>query len=133
DTKLDAKQNLITTSSTLTLSTLVAQTNVNTPTIRTTNIEFSDVASSGATLLSIKSGTTTFMTMAPTVGIKHVTYSDFNNNYVYNINEIVGINNIMGSGIFVATRGSFTYLQASGSSYLRPTAPSVQCIYFGTG
>ena len=65
DTKLDAKQNLITTSSTLTLSTLIAQTNVNTPTIRTTNIEFSDVANSGATLLSIKSGTTTFMSMAP--------------------------------------------------------------------
>ncbi|MFM7990212.1 MAG: hypothetical protein ACKPKO_63945 [Candidatus Fonsibacter sp.] len=37
----------------------------------------------------------------------------------------------MGSGIFAATRGSFTYLQASGSSYLRPTAPSVRCIYLG--
>ncbi|MFM7990211.1 MAG: hypothetical protein ACKPKO_63940 [Candidatus Fonsibacter sp.] len=29
---------------------------MNTPTLRTTNIEFSDVASSGATLLSITSG-----------------------------------------------------------------------------
>ncbi|MFM7984627.1 MAG: hypothetical protein ACKPKO_35420, partial [Candidatus Fonsibacter sp.] len=36
-TKLDAKQNMITTSSTLTLLTLVAQTNVKTPTRRTTN------------------------------------------------------------------------------------------------
>ncbi|MFM7978131.1 MAG: hypothetical protein ACKPKO_02350 [Candidatus Fonsibacter sp.] len=55
-TQLATTQNLITTSSTLTLSTLVAQTNVNTPTIRTTNTEFSDVANSGATLLSIKTG-----------------------------------------------------------------------------
>ncbi|MFM7987849.1 MAG: hypothetical protein ACKPKO_51910 [Candidatus Fonsibacter sp.] len=37
---MDAKQKLITTSSTLTLSTRVALTNMNTPTIRTTNIEF---------------------------------------------------------------------------------------------
>ncbi|MFM7985337.1 MAG: hypothetical protein ACKPKO_39075 [Candidatus Fonsibacter sp.] len=38
-TKLDTKHNLITASSTLTLSTLVARTNVHTPTIITTNIE----------------------------------------------------------------------------------------------
>ncbi|MFM7984838.1 MAG: hypothetical protein ACKPKO_36515, partial [Candidatus Fonsibacter sp.] len=87
---MDNEQNLITTSSTLTLSTLVAHTNVNTPTIRTTNIEFSDVANSGATLLSIKSGTTTFMSMAPSVGIKHFTYTDFNKKCVYNIKEING-------------------------------------------
>ena len=53
---LDAKQDMITTSSTIALSTIVAQTNVNTLTIRTTNIEFSDVANSGATLLPMKSG-----------------------------------------------------------------------------
>ncbi|MFM7978901.1 MAG: hypothetical protein ACKPKO_06255, partial [Candidatus Fonsibacter sp.] len=113
-TKLDTKQNLKTTSSTLTLSTLVAQTNVNTPTRITTNIDFSDVASSGATALSIKSGASTIMTMSPTVGIKHVTYTDFNNNYVYNIKEINGIDNILGSGIFSAARGSYNYLQVSG-------------------
>ncbi|MFM7988761.1 MAG: hypothetical protein ACKPKO_56550, partial [Candidatus Fonsibacter sp.] len=84
-TKLDTKQNLITTSSTLTLSSLVALTNVNTPTIRTTNIEFSDAASSGATALSIKSGASTIVTMSPTAGIKHFTSTDFNNKYVYNI------------------------------------------------
>ncbi|MFM7977965.1 MAG: hypothetical protein ACKPKO_01505, partial [Candidatus Fonsibacter sp.] len=89
-TKLDTKQNLITTSSTLTLSSIVALTNVNTPTIITTNIEFSDVASSGSTALSIKSGASTIMTMSPTAGIKHFTYTDFNNNYVYNIKEING-------------------------------------------
>ncbi|MFM7980305.1 MAG: hypothetical protein ACKPKO_13415, partial [Candidatus Fonsibacter sp.] len=125
-TKLDTKQNLITTSSTLTLSTLVAP-----PTIRTTNIEFSDVASSGATLLSIKSGTTTVMSMAPTISIKHFTYSDFNSNYLYNTKEVNGLDNILGSGIFAATRGSFTYLQASGSSYLRPISPLVQGTYSG--
>ena len=70
--------------------------------------------------------------MAPTVGIKHLTHSDFNNNYVYNIKkEIMGIDNILGSGICSATRGSFTYLQASGSSYLRPTTPTVQGMYMG--
>ncbi|MFM7984868.1 MAG: hypothetical protein ACKPKO_36665, partial [Candidatus Fonsibacter sp.] len=73
----------------LTLSSLVALTNVNTPTIRTTNIEFSDVASSGATDLSTKSGASTIMTMSPTVGIKHFTYTDFNNKYLYNISDIV--------------------------------------------
>ncbi|MFM7985501.1 MAG: hypothetical protein ACKPKO_39920, partial [Candidatus Fonsibacter sp.] len=128
---MDAKQNLITTSSPLTLSTLVAQTNANTPTIRTTNIEFSDVASSGATLLSIKSGMTTFMSMAPTAGIKHFTYSDFNNNYVYNVKEISGIDNILGFGVFSAARGSYNYLQVSGGTYIRPTAPSVKGIYLG--
>ncbi|MFM7980573.1 MAG: hypothetical protein ACKPKO_14770 [Candidatus Fonsibacter sp.] len=86
---------------------------------------------SGATLLSIKPGTTTFMSMAPTVGIKHFTYSVFNNKYVYNIKEIHGIENILGSGICVAPRGSFTYLQASGSSYLRPATPLSQGIYLG--
>ena len=50
---------------------------------------------------------------------------------MYNIKEINGIENILGSGIFAAPRGSFTYLQASGSSYLRPTAPTAQGIYLG--
>ncbi|MFM7978284.1 MAG: hypothetical protein ACKPKO_03130 [Candidatus Fonsibacter sp.] len=84
-----------------------------------------------ATLLSIKSGTTTFMSLAPTVGIKHVTYSDFNNHYVYNIKEINGIEILIGFGIFAAPRGSVTYLQASGSSYLRPATPPSQGIYLG--
>ncbi|MFM7978883.1 MAG: hypothetical protein ACKPKO_06165, partial [Candidatus Fonsibacter sp.] len=105
-------------------------TYVNISNIITTNIEFSHVANSGATLLSLKFGTTTFMSMAPTVGIKHFTYSDFNNNYVYNTKEIYGIDNILGSGIFAAPRGSFTYLQAFGSSYLRPT-PLSQGIVLG--
>ncbi|MFM7982078.1 MAG: hypothetical protein ACKPKO_22445, partial [Candidatus Fonsibacter sp.] len=33
--------------------------------------------------------------------------------------------------IFAAPRGSFTYLQASGSSYLRPATPLSQGIYLG--
>ncbi|MFM7990264.1 MAG: hypothetical protein ACKPKO_64210, partial [Candidatus Fonsibacter sp.] len=104
---------------------------MNTPTIRTTNIEFSDVACSGATDLSIKSGASTIMTMSPTAGIQHFTYTDFNNNYVYTIKEINGIENILVFGIVAAPRGSFTYLQASGSSYLRPTAPTALGIYLG--
>ncbi|MFM7984008.1 MAG: hypothetical protein ACKPKO_32255, partial [Candidatus Fonsibacter sp.] len=50
---------------------------------------------------------------------------------MYNIKEIHGIYNILGSGIFAATRGSFTYLQAYGSLYLRPTTPPFQGIYLG--
>ncbi|MFM7858221.1 MAG: hypothetical protein ACKO96_41460, partial [Flammeovirgaceae bacterium] len=42
-----------------------------------------------------------------------------------------GIENILGSGICVATRGSFTYLQASDSSYLRPITQPVQGIDLG--
>ncbi|MFM7988445.1 MAG: hypothetical protein ACKPKO_54945, partial [Candidatus Fonsibacter sp.] len=128
---LARKQPTITSSTNLTMGSITAQTNVVTPVVRTTDIDFSDVANSGATLLSIKSGTTTLLSMAQTVGIKHFTYSDFNNNYVYNIKEINGIDHILGSGIFAATRGSFMYLQASGSSYMRPTTPTVQGIYLG--
>ncbi|MFM7990249.1 MAG: hypothetical protein ACKPKO_64130, partial [Candidatus Fonsibacter sp.] len=78
------------------------------------------------------SGTTTFMSMAPTVGIKHFTYTVFNNNYVYNISDIVGINNsIGGTGVFSAARGSYNYLQVYGGTYIIPTAPSTKCIYLG--
>ncbi|MFM7984721.1 MAG: hypothetical protein ACKPKO_35900, partial [Candidatus Fonsibacter sp.] len=69
-TQLDTKQNLITPSTNLTIGSLTAQTNVITPVLRTTNIEFSDVANSGATALSIKSGASTIMTMSPTDGIQ---------------------------------------------------------------
>ncbi|MFM7987745.1 MAG: hypothetical protein ACKPKO_51380 [Candidatus Fonsibacter sp.] len=50
---------------------------------------------------------------------------------MYNIKEINGIDNILGSDICAATRGSCTYLQASASSYLRPTTPTVQGVFFG--
>ncbi|MFM7987119.1 MAG: hypothetical protein ACKPKO_48190 [Candidatus Fonsibacter sp.] len=83
DTKLDTKQNLITTSSTLTLSSLVTQANVITTALRTTNIEFSDVASSGATALSIKSGASTIMTMSPTVGIKNILHTQTSTIIIY--------------------------------------------------
>ncbi|MFM7977828.1 MAG: hypothetical protein ACKPKO_00805, partial [Candidatus Fonsibacter sp.] len=89
------------------------------------------MASSGSTALSIKSGASTIMTMSPTAGIKHFTYTDFNNNYVYNIKEINGIDNILGSGICSAARGSYNYLQVSGGTYIRPTAPTAKGIYLG--
>ena len=107
DTQVDAKHNLITPSTNLTWRSLTAQTHVITHFLRTTNIEFSDVANSGATALSLKSGASTIMTMSPTAGIKHFTYTDFNNNYLYNISDIVVINNIRGgTGVFSAARGS---------------------------
>ncbi|MFM7987976.1 MAG: hypothetical protein ACKPKO_52550, partial [Candidatus Fonsibacter sp.] len=82
DNLLAQKQPTITSSTNLKIGSLTAQTNIITPVVRTADIEFSDVANSGATLLSIQSGTTTLLSMAPTVGNKHFTYSDFNNNYV---------------------------------------------------
>ncbi|MFM7981930.1 MAG: hypothetical protein ACKPKO_21685 [Candidatus Fonsibacter sp.] len=48
---------------------------------------------------------------------------------MYNIKETSGTEHIMGSGICAATRGSFTYLQASGLFYLRPTRPLSQGIF----
>ncbi|MFM7982468.1 MAG: hypothetical protein ACKPKO_24415 [Candidatus Fonsibacter sp.] len=71
------------------------------------------------------------MTMSPTAGIKHFTYTDFNNKYVYNIKEIHGIDYILGSGVFSAAKGSYIYLQVSGRTYIRPTEPSVKGIYLG--
>ncbi|MFM7985070.1 MAG: hypothetical protein ACKPKO_37695, partial [Candidatus Fonsibacter sp.] len=114
-----------------TITSSTAQTHVITPVVRTTKIDFSDVANSWATILSVIFGTTTLLSMAPTVGIKHFTYSDFNNNYVYNVNAISGIKSVMGFGICAATRGSRAYLQASGSSYMRPITPLVQGLNLG--
>ena len=81
----------ITPSTKLTLASLTAQTHVITPALRTTNIEFSDVANYGATALSIKVAASTIMTMSPTAGISRITYTDFDTSYVYNISGIIGI------------------------------------------
>jgi hypothetical protein len=59
-------------------------------------------------------------------GTTHFTYTDLNNIYIYNVNELLGISNTLGSGIVAAARGSFNYLQASGGTYIRPTTPSNQ-------
>ena len=125
DDKLATKQNLINASTDLVVSSLTAQTHVSTPTLRATNIEFLD------TSLTIKTGSTYFTSMSPSTGIKHYTYTDFNNNHIINIRDITGVNNILGSGIFAATRGSFVYMSASGTTYLRPTAPNNQGVYIG--
>ncbi|MFM7983081.1 MAG: hypothetical protein ACKPKO_27540, partial [Candidatus Fonsibacter sp.] len=51
---------------------------------------------------------------------------------MYNISDIVGVNNIIGgTGVFSAARGSYNYLQVSGGAYIRPAAPSVKGIYLG--
>ena len=65
---LATKQNLITTSADLVVSSLTAQTYVSTPTLRATNIEFLD------TSLTIKTGSTYFTSMSPSTGIKHYIY-----------------------------------------------------------
>ncbi|MFM7987746.1 MAG: hypothetical protein ACKPKO_51385, partial [Candidatus Fonsibacter sp.] len=57
---LAQKQPTITSSTNITIGCLTALTNVITQVVRTTDIEFSDVAYSGDMLLSIKFGTTTF-------------------------------------------------------------------------
>ncbi|MFM7977735.1 MAG: hypothetical protein ACKPKO_00325, partial [Candidatus Fonsibacter sp.] len=62
----------------------------------------------------------------------HFTYTDFNNNYLYSISDIVGIYKIIGgTGVFSAARGSYNYLQVSSGTYIRPTTPSVKGIYLG--
>jgi hypothetical protein len=83
------------------------------------------------TTLTIKSGSTYFASMSASTGIKHFTYTDFNNNNIININQIIGVTNILGSGNFAATRGSFVYMSASGTTFLRPTAPNNQGVYIG--
>ena len=46
--------------------------------------------------------------------IKHAISTDFNNNTVCQVNEILGVTNIIGSGSFLATRGPFKFIQATG-------------------
>ena len=39
--------------------------------------------------------------MSPSTGIKHYTYTNFNNNDIYNVRNIEGINSIIGgTGVF---------------------------------
>ena len=125
DDKLATKQNLINASTDLVVSSLTAQTYVSTPTLRATNIEFLD------TSLTIKTGSTYFTSMSPSTSIRHYTYTNFNNNDIYNVRNIEGINNILGSGIFSAARGSYNNVQVSGGTYIRPTAPNNQGVYIG--
>ena len=68
--------------------------------------------------------------MSSSTGIKHYTYTEFNNNDIYNVNDIIGINSIMVQ-LFLQTRGSYNYLQVSGGTYIRPAAPSNQGVYIG--
>jgi len=125
DNLLATQQHKITTSTYLAVSSLTAQSYVSSPSLRATDIDFL------GTTLTIKSGSTYFTSMSASTGIKHYTYQDFNNNYIYNVNEITGINNIIGSGICAAARGSYNYRQVSGGTYLRPTAPNNQGVYIG--
>ena len=46
--------------------------------------------------------------------IKHAISTDVNNNTVYQVNEILGVTNIIGSGSLLATRGPFKFIQATG-------------------
>ena len=92
--------------------------NVVTLTGRATTIEFID------TSLTITSATANYMSMAPSTGINNFTLNNANKKYVYNINNISRINNIIGSVfLFAAARGAFKYLQATGGTYRRPTVP----------
>ena len=38
---------------------------------------------------------------------------------------------VSGFGIFAAARGSYNYVQVSGGTYIRPTAPNNQGVYIG--
>ena len=50
--------------------------------------------------------------MSASTGIQHYTPTDFNNNYIYNVNEITGINNVIGSGLFFYSSERFIQLSA---------------------
>ena len=125
DDLLTTKQNNITASTDLIVSSLTAQSYVSSPSVRATDIDFL------GTTLTIKNGSTYFASMSASTGIKHFTYTDFNNNNIININHIIGVTNILGSGNFAATRGSFVYMSASGTTFLRPIAPNNQGVYIG--
>ena len=71
-----------------------------TPTLRSTNIEFSDVATSGATGFIIKSGSLTFMAFNVSDGI-HV-YKPF----LMSINALSGISSVSASGFFFHQRAA---------------------------
>ena len=83
------------------LSTL---TYVYTPTIRATNIEFWDVANTGATDLIIKSGFTNFMSFHTINGIN--IYKPI----IMNSNSLSGITSINASGDITGNKGSFDTL-----------------------
>ena len=94
DNLLATKQNNITASTDIIVSSLTAQAYVSSPSVRATDIDFL------GTTLTIKNGSTYFASMSASTGITQFTYTAFNNNYIYNVNEITGISSIIGSGIF---------------------------------
>jgi len=117
----------------LNVASLTTATQIATPTIKTTNIEFFDVAESGATDLTITSNSIDLLRFSPSICIKFFRYANFNNNDIYNLRDITSVRNILGEGdcLFSAARGSYNYLQVSGGTSLRPTIPGVQGIFIG--
>ena len=117
----------------LNVASLTTATQIATPTIKTTNIDFLDVAGSGATDLTSRSNSIDLLWFSPSIGLKIFRYANFNNNAIYNLRDILSVRNIWGDGdcIFSAARGAYNYLQVSGGTYLRPTIPGVQGIYLG--
>ena len=54
------------------------------------------------------------MSKSPLNSIMHAISTDFNNNTVYQVNEIFGVTDIIGSGSFLATTGPFKLIQVTG-------------------
>ena len=87
----------------------------------------SDVASSGAIDVIIKSGTTSLMSLSPSTCIKIFSYTDFSNTAITNIDDLTFVANIpLFTGIIHGPRGSFMYMQVSGGTYLRTQDPPAQ-------
>ena len=87
----------------------------------------SDVASSGATDLMIKSGTTSLMSLSLSTGIKYYTYTAFSNTAITNIGYTTFVAKVLRcTGIIQESRRSFMYMQVSGITYLRTQTPLAQ-------
>ena len=99
---------------------------VYTPTLRTTNVEFWDVATTGYTDLTIKSGLTDFMTFNITNDIN--VYKPI----IMNCNSLSGITSITASGDITGNKGSFNTLAITGSgSTWKPITPTSRGVYLG--
>ena len=104
---------------------LSALTYVYTPTIRATNIEFWDVATTGDTDFKIKSGATNVMSFNTSNGI------NVYNPIIMNSNSLSGIIGITASGDITGNKGSVDTLVITGTSTWKPLTPTSRGAYIG--
>ena len=92
----------------LTVSSLTAQSCVSSPSIRATDIDFLGSA------LTIKSGSTYVTSMSASTG------------NILNIKDIIGVNNILGSGVFFCGNKRALLLYASVRNHIPTTNSTIE-------